>query len=67
MSDAAKPSLDPSTKPPKGWRDIGSPRCFYRELKSGPQYLCRYCGEINDNRHPNHHKPECPYSKESRP
>ena len=46
--------------PPKGWTDIGATRVFYRELKRGPQYLCRYCGEINEPRHPNFHKPGCP-------
>jgi hypothetical protein len=67
MSDDFPPQAKPSPKPPKGWSDIGSPGWFYRELKSGPQFLCRYCGEINDTRHPNHHKPECPYSKQVRP
>jgi hypothetical protein len=67
MIDDFQPQAKPSLKPPKGWRDIGSPRCYYRELKSGPQYLCRHCGAINDTRHPNHHKPECPYSQQAKP
>lgn len=54
------------TKPPKGWRDIGE-RFFYRELKTGPEYLCRYCGAINDTRSPRHHNPGCPYSKQAKP
>jgi hypothetical protein len=45
--------------PPKGWTDIGEP-FFYRELKRGPQYLCRYCGMINEPRVPTYHEPGCP-------
>ncbi len=43
-------------KPPKGWQDVDD-GFFYRELKSGPQYLCRWCGEINSPRSPRYHKP----------
>ncbi len=46
-------------KPPKGWQDVDD-GFFYRELKSGPQYLCRWCGEINSPRSPRYHKPGCP-------
>jgi hypothetical protein len=65
MSDF-QPQAEQSSKPPTGWADIGE-RFFYRELKSGPQYLCRYCGAINDARSPRHHNPGRPYSKEARP
>ena len=44
---------------PKGWQDIGE-SFYYRELKSGPEYLCKYCGEVNDTRHPRHHRAGCP-------
>jgi hypothetical protein len=66
MSIDSQPWLDPATNPPKGWRDIGE-RFFYRELKTGPEYLCRYCGAINDTRSPRHHSPGCPYSKKANP
>jgi len=45
--------------PPRGWTDIGEP-FFYRELKRGPQYMCRYCGVINEPRTARYHKPGCP-------
>ena len=46
-------------KPPKGWKDVGLPTAFIKEKKSGPEYLCKYCGEINDLRSPSYHKPGC--------
>ena len=54
------PTFEYALLPPRGWINIGEPRFFYRELKRGPQYLCRYCGEVNEPRHPNFHKPGCP-------
>ena len=54
------PAFEYLLVPPKGWTDIGATRVFYREMKRGPQYLCRYCGEVNEPRHPNFHKPGCP-------
>lgn len=49
---------DPMTIPPRGWQDVGE-AFYYRETKTGPEYLCRYCGEINDSRSPRYHKPGC--------
>jgi len=53
------PTFEFRLLPPKGWTDIGEP-FFYRELKRGPQYLCRYCGVINEPRTARYHKPGCP-------
>ena len=55
----ATPAFGLLLLPPKGWTDIGEP-FFYRELQAGPQYLCRYCGEVNEPRSPRYHKPGCP-------
>ena len=61
------PTFEYLLVPPRGWTDIGATRVFYRETKRGPKYLCRYCGEINEPRHPNFHKPGCPYSRQAQP
>ena len=60
MTHEQTPTFEYLLVPPKGWTDIGSPRIFYRELKSGPQYLGRFCGEINHTRSPVYHRPGCP-------
>jgi hypothetical protein len=55
------------TVPPKGWQDIGIENSFYRELKRGPQYLCRYCGKINGPGLPKIHKTGCPTQPQNAP
>lgn len=46
-------------KPPRGWEDLDE-RYWVKNLKGGPMYKCKECGQENDCRTPIfYHTPGC--------